>query len=183
MEAEDGLHALEHPGLDQGGGAAGHGLLGGLEDQPHGPLESLVSSQGREGQAGAQGDHRVQVVAAGVAEPFDRGPVGHVLGVVQPERVDVAPDGHHRSARAHVAHHAGAGGAHAGVETRLEQALLEHPGGAVLLPRGLGVGVEVSAEGDQLALQGRHHLGDAGGAATTAAVGPASTRLMRRARR
>ena len=57
----------------------------------------------------------VHVVTAGVADPGDGGAVGHVLLVLQGQRVQVGPEGHRRSvAVADVADQPGAGRQEAG---------------------------------------------------------------------
>ena len=66
VQGEDAVHVLDHPFLHAVLGAAGHGLLCRLEDQPHGPGRRVGDQQfGR-----AEQHRRVGVVAAGVRHPL-----------------------------------------------------------------------------------------------------------------
>ena len=97
---------LERAGGDHLGRAGRHALLGGLEDQPDPAGEFALAVELREGQAQSEQDRRVYVVTAGVRDVLHRGPVRHVLGVLQRQGVQVGPEGDHPVALADVAEHA-----------------------------------------------------------------------------
>ena len=153
VEGVDGADPFQHPVGDDVDGAAGQALLGRLEDQPH-PAGQAVGELGQ-GQAGAEQDGGVHVVAAGVADPRHRGAVGHVLLVLQGQRVQVGPQGHRRPvAGADVADQPGAGGQQAGPQAHGLQAAGDQGGGLAFGHPELGVGVEVTPEVDQLGVVG-----------------------------
>ena len=149
VEGVDDADPFQHPVADDVDRPAGQALLGRLEDQPD-PAGQPVGVLGQ-GQAGPEEDGGVHVVTAGVADPGDGGAVGHVLLVLQGQRVQVGPEGHRRSvAVADVADQPGAGRQEAGPEADGLEAAGDQGGG---LPFGLpelGVGVEVAPEVDQL---------------------------------
>ena len=94
VQAEDLLDLVERVELDQRRRAAGHDLLGGLEQQPHaaGQLAAAVHLGQRE--AGADEAGGVHVVAAGVRDAgagADPGVGGQVL---DGQRVEVGPQRH-----------------------------------------------------------------------------------------
>ena len=94
VQAEDPGDAIERTGLDRHQRAAGHDLLGRLEDQPH-PAGQLVGDC-RERQAGAEQRGRVHVVAAGVGHTLDGAGPGVVGPVLDRQRVEVGAQRDHR---------------------------------------------------------------------------------------
>ena len=95
VQAEDARDAVEDAGLDRHQRAAGHDLLGRLEDQPH-PAGQRVRDRGQR-QAGAEQGRGVHVVAAGVRHALDGAHPGVVGAVVDGERVQVGTQGHQRT--------------------------------------------------------------------------------------
>ena len=86
------------PGLGQGPGPGGDGLLGRLEARP-GP----APRRGRRTSARARAAPTAAAAWRSWPQawhtPGDRGAVGHVLDVVEAQGVDVGPQGHQRAAR------------------------------------------------------------------------------------
>ncbi len=68
MQRVDLGDAVEHARRDQVDRAAGHDLLGGLEDQPHGPGQPALAVHLGEHETGAERDGGVHVVAERLAE-------------------------------------------------------------------------------------------------------------------
>ena len=153
VQGVDRADPFQHPVGDHVDRAAGQALLGRLEDQPD-PAPQPVGVLGQ-GEADPEQDGGVHVVAAGVADPGDGRAVGHVLLVVQGQRVQVGPEGHRRPvAVADVADQPRPGRQQARPEADGLQAAGDQGGG---LPFGLpelGVGVEVAPEVDQLGVVG-----------------------------
>ena len=159
MQAEDRRQVVDPALGDDVERAAGHQLLGGLEEQPHPPGQP----QRRQREARAEDHAGVDVVAAGVAAARGARAVRHVLGVLQRQRVDVGAQADDRAvALADVADQAGADAEHLGREARRLQPLDEHGRGAVLLAAELGVGVQVPAQRDEVGLVGREPAVDGG---------------------
>ena len=175
VQAVDGLHVLERTGFDHGLGAeAGHlaigvglhrrALFGGLEDELHGAGQLRLHARQHLGRAHQHGG--VGVVAAGVHHGHFLAQIGGLglarkgqAGVLQHrQRVHVGAQGHHlaRQAALERAHHAGA--AHAGLHlhAQLLQVLGHQLGGAHLLAREFGVGMDVAAPVDHLGRHGVH---------------------------
>ena len=140
--------AVEDAGGDHLGGAAGHGLLGRLEDAAHRAGQPVERGQR---QRDAQDDGGVHVVPAGVAEALAGGGVRHVLEVGQRQRVDVGAQHDDRVARRRRRRPARCPvGSRRGVSPALAQPLLEEGRRLELGEGQLGVGVQVPAGGDQL---------------------------------
>ncbi len=146
MKTEDEL--LDPALADDVERAAGHQLLGRLEDQPD-PARQRVGVGG-EGQPGAQHHRGVHVVAAGVADAVVARAVGHVLLVLQRQRVDVRAQADDDVALAELADQAGPALQHLGRQPRVHEPVDQQPGRPPLLTAQLGVGVHVAAEGDQV---------------------------------
>jgi hypothetical protein len=147
VQREDPLDVLEHPGVDRVQRAAGHALLGRLEDHPD------PAGQGRAGgQRERRAEHRgrVHVVTAGVADTRHRGHVRDVLDVLQRQRVDVRAQRHHPLARADLAGQTGADRQHPGLQADRLQGLDQLGGGAVLGVPELGMAVQIATERDQI---------------------------------
>ena len=93
----------------------------------------------------------MHVMAAGMADPGHGRAVGHVLLVVQGQRVQVGPEGHRRSvAVADVADQPRAGGQQPRPEADGLQAAGDQGGGLPFGLAELGMGVEVAPEVDEL---------------------------------
>jgi len=96
----------------------------------------------------------VYVVAAGVHHTGHLGGVGHVILLLDGQRVHVGPQGDGRAFSAgKVADDAGAGHAAAHGNAQLSQARRHQPGGVVLLERQLGMAVDGTTERYQLVPQ------------------------------
>ena len=150
VEHEDPVDLVEGAAPISVEGAAGHDLLGGLEEEPDPAAarrpRAWVSASA---EAGADQAGGVHVVAAGVG---DAGVVlahGSAGGVVDRQRVEVGTQRHDRPAVAEVGDQAGAldpRDARPAAASRSATTAVVR----CLRPRELGVGVEVAAELDQL---------------------------------
>ncbi len=149
VQAERAAHAGERTEVDHAERAAGHDLLGRLEEQPHPAREQSPLVDLRQRQPGPQQGGGVDVVPAGVRNPRRHaGP--RVLGaVVDGQRVEVGTQRHERPR-----------GTDVGDQTRPWEAghrkarFLEpgghEVGGADLVPGQLGVGMQVAPKGDEV---------------------------------
>ena len=132
--------------------AAGHDLLGRLEDQAHPPGQQPAHGAGRQREARAQQRGGVDVVPARVADAGHRRSAhGDRRHVVQRQGVEVGAQRRRRSARLPDVARSGRG--------RCREQLRRQPGrsrrsatswSCASLVRELGVGVQVAPEGDQL---------------------------------
>jgi hypothetical protein len=153
VEGVDDADPLEHPVADDLDGAARQDLLGRLEDQPD-PAGEPVGVLG-EGEPGAEQHGGVHVVAAGMADPRDRRPVGDVLLVLQRQGVDVGPQRDDRPvAVADVADEPRADRQQSGPQPDGLQAAGDQRGRLTLRLAELRVRVEVAAEVDELGVVG-----------------------------
>ena len=100
---------------------------------------------------GAEQDGGVHVVSAGVHLARHLRPVGHVLAVLERQRVDVGAqrDARSRASALDGAEHAGLRDAVAVGNAELVEQRLHARGGAVLLEAELGVTMEIAADLDQ----------------------------------
>ena len=150
VEPEDRLDArlVERAFLDHHLGAA-HGLLRRLEEELDGAGE-VAAPLGEEAR-GAEQDRGVDVVAAGVHLARHLRAVGHVLAVLERQRVDVGAqrDARSRPGALDGAEHAGLRDAVAVGNAELVEQRLHARGGAVLLEAELGVAMEIAADLDQ----------------------------------
>ena len=170
VQREDPLHLLERTQADQVQGPAGHDLLGGLEEQPDATGQQAAGVDLAEGLRGADERRGVDVVAAGVGDPRDgAGPrVGG--GVLDRQRVEVGPQRDHRTVVAEIGDQAGLR------EPGDREARLLDGGGRQLAgpglgPGQLGVGVQVTAQLDQLVVVGGDDRVDDGGGGVQRVVG------------
>lgn len=157
VHGEDLADALQHPALDGVGGTAGQHLLGGLEEQPHGPRQQSPLLEVGEDEPRTQHHGRVNVVSARVC------PVGHgrpvrALGlhVRDGQAVDVGAQGEHGPLAVplpDVTDEAGPDGEHARLQPGLLQPLLDRRGGAELLVAELRVHVQVTPEQHEFGVQ------------------------------
>ena len=96
-------------------------------------------------------------MAAGVAHAVGGRAVGHVLAVLDGQGVQIRPQPDQvvgaGAVGEDVADRARAGPQHLGVQSRAGQGVHHQLGGAVLLVADLGMGVEIAADGDQIAEQ------------------------------
>ena len=149
--------------------AAGHRLLGRLEDQPHAPVHAEAVARARQDAGGPEDDRGVHVVAARVGDPVDLRAVADVLLVLHGEGVDVGPEGDDRAvagAEHDVAHEPGAGFEPLRGQPEVAQVLAHPARGCLLLPGQLRVRVQVAAHLGEQRLVGGHgvaHQGDDGG--------------------
>jgi len=149
VQPEDPVDARERAVLDQRQRSPGHHLLRRLEEQPHpaGQLPELVHACDRDRGADQRGG--VHVVAAGVGHALDRAGPGVVGEVRDRQRVQVGAQRHRRSVVADLGDQAGARQrAHPPAGAR--QPRLRERGGADLPPGQLRVGVQVTAQRDEL---------------------------------
>ena len=152
MQREDARNPGQRARGDRVDRAAGHQLLGGLEDQPHADGQF---GHRRQRQRGAQQDRGVRIVAAGVGDVRHHrcvrrpGPLGHR------QRVHVGPQSDPRPVlRPEVAGQAGSAGQHLRVEAGVGQMRRDELGGGELLAPELGVGVDVAAPRHQVVVVG-----------------------------
>ena len=161
MQGEDPAHPGQRARADRVDGAAGHQLLGGLEDQPQ---RNRQFRHPRQRQRGSQQDRGMRVVAAGVRRVghgrFIRGtgPLGHR------QRVHV---GAQRDPRfvfgAEIAGQPRPAGQHLRVEPHVGQPFGDELCGGVFLAAQLRVAVEVPPPGDQvIGMLGQPRIGDIG---------------------
>ena len=151
VQPEDGGNAVEAAVGDDVEPSAGHRLLGRLEHQSH-PTPLAVVEDVREREPAPEHDRRVHVVAAGVGDAGTLRPVRDLLLVGHRERVDVGPQRDPGTVirSRDVAHQPGADGESSGRETGDLQPLCDERGGVVLRVAELGMGVQLTAERDQL---------------------------------
>ncbi|MPM81881.1 hypothetical protein SDC9_128938 [bioreactor metagenome] len=117
--------------------------------------------------ADPEDDRGVHVVAAGVGDARVLRRVRHVLGVGQRERIHVAAQRDHARAGLpvvadDVAGEAGADGQHLGLQAERQQRLGDPLGRPALGMAELGVGVQVTTEGDHPLTDGRGRHRDGG---------------------
>ena len=98
MQREDAVHRGDAARRHDVEGSPGN-LLGGLEDQADAARQRPGRRLPGQEQAGAKQHRGVHVVAAGMTGVRDGGPVGHVLLVVDGQRVQVGPQCHQRAPR------------------------------------------------------------------------------------
>ncbi len=167
MHAVDRLDRefLEQPLLDHDAAAA-LVLLGGLEDEVHGAVEiaRLGEILGR-----AEQHRGVAVVAAGVHAAGVLRAMAKTVLLVDVQRVEVGAQADRALARAggERADHAGAGEPARHRDAELGQLLGDHVGGAVLLERGLGMGVDVAAPRRHLIVIAGNAIDDRHGRSST----------------
>jgi hypothetical protein len=149
VEREDGGDVLDLEGVDDVNGAAGDLLLGRLEDQPHAAAQPVAVLGQR--QPGPEQDGGVQIVPAGVADPWHGRAVGNVLLVLEREGVDVGAQRDGRAvAVAHVADQPRAGGQQARAQADRFEAAGDQGGGLALSTAELRVLVQMAAQVCQL---------------------------------
>ena len=172
VDGEDRGDTAHAAVVDHLGGAAGHHLLGRLEDQPYPPRKRSGGVEPGECQAGAEQRGGVNVVPTRVRDPVDAGPPRVGRRVLHRKRVEVGAEryppprpvgrpevGDQPGRRKALERYAG------GIELTRDQL-----GGVLLLPSQLGVRVNPSAQrdqrwgkvvngGDQVRLTG--HIGEA----------------------
>ncbi len=143
VQREDPRHARQRTGRDRVDRAAGHQLLGGLEDQPH---TDRQFGHRRQRQRRSEQDRGVRVVTAGMGDVGHHrrvrraGPLGHR------QRVHVGPQRDPRPVLGpEVAGQPCSAGQHLRVEARVGQMGGDELGGRELLSPQLGVGVDVPA--------------------------------------
>ena len=102
------LHVVEGAELDQRQRAAGHDLLGGLEEQPDPAAEQPLLVDPAEGDGGADQGGGVDVVAARVGDALDGAGPGVAGQVAHRQRVEVGPQRDHRALGADLGDQAGA---------------------------------------------------------------------------
>jgi hypothetical protein len=142
-------------GSDDLGRAGRHALLGRLEDQPDPAGQLALLVQLGQGQPEAEQHGGVHVVTAGVRDVRHRGPVRHVLGVLQRQRVQVGAEGDHPVARTDVADDAVALGQQLRREPGHGQLPGDQRGRLELVVRQLRMRVQVPPDGHQLGAAGR----------------------------
>ena len=143
VQREDPRHPGQRAGGDRVDRAAGHQLLGGLEDQPHADRQL---GHRRQRQRGAEQHRGMRVVAAGVRDVGHHRGVRHSGPLGHRQRIHVGPQ---RDARPvlgpEIADQAGAAGQHLRVEAGVGELRRDELGGGELLPAQLRVGVDVPA--------------------------------------
>ena len=150
MQTEDRVHTVETAGFDHVERAAGHGLLGGLEQQPHPASRIVRREEACERETGTEHDRRMDVVAARVRNPLVLRAIVHLLLVDHRERVEIGAQRDRRAAaRADVTHETRSRGEYQWVEPSDFESLRNERSGLELLAAALGPGVELPAEGDQ----------------------------------
>ena len=148
VQPEDAVDAVERAGLDGHQGAARHDLLRWLEDQTHAARQT-VGDRGQ-GEPGPEQAGRVQVVAAGVRDTLDRALPRVTGAVVDREGVEVRAQGDERSVAGADVDHQPVAWQQSRHQAELVQPLGDQGGGALLGPRELGVGMQVTSYVDQL---------------------------------
>ena len=149
VQAEDPGDPVERPGLDRHQGAAGHDLLGRLEDQAH-PARHLVGERG-ERQAGRRAARRRagrghrRARHPGRCWPTGRGMRSSTGSASRSARRAITGPGPEPMSTTSPLRGSGAGH-----EPGLVEALGDHRRRPLLGPRQLGVGVQVAPELDQL---------------------------------
>ena len=146
---------LERAACDQLQGAAGHDLLGRLEQQPHAAAQLTGLLELGERDARAHQGGGVHVVAAGVRDARDRARPRLAAAVVDRQRVEVGAKRDDRALLRTEVRDQPAAREQLHPHSRLVEPLGYEGGGALLLPGELGVRVEVAAEVDQLVPDGR----------------------------
>ena len=145
------LDAVERAERPSAAGAAGHDLLGGLEQQPHAPGQqpaACTSASARPAPSRAGG---VDVVTAGVGDARRPGcATGRSVSVVDRQRVEVGAQRHQPAAVAEVGDQARVAGARSRrqptcVEAVATRSVVRRP-----RPGQLGVGVQVAAQVDEV---------------------------------
>jgi hypothetical protein len=165
VQAEDGVHVLKHPGLNQRFGPARWPFLGRLEDEPRvGPKVATVTTE--EG-GGAQQHGHVSVVAAEVRQPGFGRAVGAAAKLLDRQGVHVrtqgdgadpssstsAPEGPPRGASSpEVGDYVGLGQWCSGSEAELAQLGAHVARGFPFLESQFRVAVKVSPPGGELFL-------------------------------
>jgi len=154
VEPEDRAHVrrLQRAVLDHAR-RTGAALLGRLEQQLHVPTRWALTRQQRRRPEQHGG---VGVVAAQVGHPRHRRRVGHVVGLLDGQRVHIGAQRHGRAVGTAL-DQAGEAGAsrqgRRGPQAEFVQALTHEGGGGVLLVGELGMGVQVTAPGDEVGSQ------------------------------
>ena len=158
VEAEHrvGGEAVEEPLLDHHPPAS-FVLLGGLEDEVHGPVESAALGElaGR-----AQQHGHVAVVAAGVHGAGNLRAIGRLADLLHRQAVQVGPerDRPRPATAAQRAHDTGAGQAPMHVDAEAREQSRHALRGAVLLERDLGMGMQVVPPRGHLPVQAGQSL-------------------------
>ena len=154
VKRDDAVDALDRAVLDAVDGAAGHLLLGGLEDEADGARRRVLREQRR----GAEQHRRVRVVAAGVADALVRRGELEVGLLIHRQRVDVGAQrdevvGRRVVGGGHVTDQAGADGETSHLEPETFELFGDVVRRRLLLIAQLGVGVQVAAPLDELVPQ------------------------------
>ena len=147
MQAKDRRHRriVESAGFDQELSAT-HRLLRRLEQELH--RSGQLPAQASKDPGGAQQDGGVHIMAAGVHLARDPRLVGHVLGILDRQAVEVRAQRHRdpfRGARDRP-QHSGAADAVLVFDAQLVEDRLHSPGGAVLLQPELRMAVQIPAD-------------------------------------
>ena len=164
VQAEDVLDVVEGAGGDHLERAAGHDLLGRLEEQPDPARERRRARAPRPARArrrparrcARRGRRRARRPST-VLRPRV------VASVVDGQRVEVGAQRDERAGRRRRARRSGRSWAAAGRQAGLLEPVGDQGGGALLLPGQLGVGVQVAAERDQLVRRARRRRRRRGG--------------------
>ena len=146
MQPEDGDRAVDEALVNHVEGAAGHLLLGRLEDQPH-PSGQVLPGQR---QARTEDDRGVHVMATRVAHARGLRAVANVLLVLHGQRVQVGTEHHEGRTRTDVADQTGAAGEHPRCEPSGPEPIAQQRRRTGLLPPQLGVAVQGATDVDEL---------------------------------
>ena len=147
MHAEDPVDTVQRARGDHVQRAAGHDLLGGLEDQPH-PAGQLGRAGQRTGRA--EQDRGMCVVAAHVRGTVHGGRVRQAGRLGQRQRVHVGTKRDTTVTAADVADDAGAAGQHPRLQADRAQQRNDQLGSGELLAGKLGMGVDVPPPGQHV---------------------------------
>ena len=150
VQRVDGGDVLESAGRDQLGRSGGNRLLGALEDQADPAREPALAGELLQGQAEAEHHRGVHVMTARVRDLGHRRLVGHVLEVLQRQRVEVGPERDHPVTLADVADHAVALGQQTGRQAGHGELTGDQGRRLELVVGRLGVRVQVPSNGYEL---------------------------------
>ncbi len=153
MSAEDGVDPFEDA-LGDHGECAGQELLGGLEAEAHSGGKTLAQPGEDVGEAERCGE--MQVMAAQVCSPPSCREL-ETRGFADREGIEFSPheDSGPRSHALQVCDHSGARHAGSHRQPKLAQLAGQQAGGACHVEPGLGMGVDVATQGDELGLESR----------------------------
>ena len=145
-----------HPGQRAGGNriqcAAGHQLLGGLEQQSH--RDRQVRHRRQRGR-GAQQDRGMRIVTAGMRHTRHRRRIRQPGLLVHGQSVDVgAQRDPGRAFGSDVARQAGPAGQDLRIESGVDEPFGDEPGGGELLATQFGVAVQMAAPADDVVVVG-----------------------------